>query len=219
LRAFSGYPPHKNSLFISSQILALFIEKLPADHFLIHPSMEMFCPPLPLEPNKDIMTLPDASKAPSAWNVIIRSRTSEWARARGRIQTLRNVGGTHKNKWSVEQDAQLIAAVQKVGQISWTNVANLVPGRNGKQCRERWLDKLSPDLLKDDWSPEEDSILLAKQEELGHAWAKMKEFLPGRSMAAVKNRWNWLVRRDIPNHAEEFRAIAAEQTKKEKVVT
>jgi hypothetical protein len=174
----------------------------------------MFCS-LTVEPKSKVSwTQQNSSKPPSAWNLIIRSRTSEWARAREPVYTPRNVGGTRKNKWSVEQDAQLIAAIQEVGQSSWSEVAALVPGRTGKQCRERWLDKLSPDLLKDDWSAEEDSILLTKQEELGHAWAKIREFLPGRSIGAVKNRWNWLSRRDIPKHVEEFQAIAAEQTPK-----
>jgi hypothetical protein len=103
---------------------------------------------------------------------MIQSRTSEWARFRDRVSILRNVGGTSKNKSSIEQDRQLIAAIQEVGSSSWARVATFVPGRTGKQCREAWLNKLSPDLLKDDWSAE-DSILLTKQEQFGHSWAQI----------------------------------------------
>jgi hypothetical protein len=142
---------------------------------------------------------------------MIRSRASEWARFRERVPIVRNVGRTPKNKGSIEENAQLIAAIQEVGSSSWSRVATFIAGRTGKQCRERWLDKLSPDLLKDDWSAEEDSILLAKQEELGHSWTEIGKFLIGRPSGAVKNRWNWLVKKDIPNHRERFEEIVAEQ--------
>jgi hypothetical protein len=146
---------------------------------------------------------------------MIRSHTSEWARARPRIPRPQTIGHIHKKKWTAEEDAMLTAAVDEFGVFEWPRVAAKVPKRTGKQCRERWIDKLSPDVLRGDWAPEEDSTLLAKEAELGHAWSKIREFLPGRSTGAVKNRWSWLTRRDIPNHAEEFKAIAAFQAMNE----
>jgi myb proto-oncogene protein len=31
-----------------------------------------------------------------------------------------------------------------------------LPGRIGKQCRERWHNHLDPNIKKDKWNPEED---------------------------------------------------------------
>jgi hypothetical protein len=66
---------------------------------------------------------------------------------------------------------------------------------------------MAPGNLSEDWSPEEDMTLVAKQAEFGNHWAKIKAFLPGRSSVSVKNRWNWLCRRDIPNHSAEFEEL------------
>jgi hypothetical protein len=133
---------------------------------------------------------------------------SEWARSRLRVPAVRNVGGTPKKKWNDTEDELLIAAVHALGPINWSQISFHVPGRSGKQCRERWLGKLSPDVTHGNWSPDEDTMIFKKRSELGNSWAKIHEFLPHRSIGSIKNRWNWLSRRDVANHAEEFQAIA-----------
>jgi hypothetical protein len=120
----------------------------------------------------------------------------------------RNVGGTRKNKWTPTEDNQLQLTIQEWGSNNWSKVAQFIPGRTGKQCRERWLARLSPDVLLEDWSADEDLTLLSKQSQFGNRWSKIREFLPGRSTVSLKNRWNWLCRRDVPNHSEEFEAMA-----------
>jgi hypothetical protein len=150
-------------------------------------------------------------KPSSDWAQVIRSTTSEWARSRPRVSAQRNIGGTPKKKWTAGEDALLLAAIRELGALNWSQVSVRVPGRSGKQCRERWLDKLSPDVARDDWSPDEDAALIRRQAELGNAWSKIRDALPRRSVGAIKNRWNWLSRRDVPNHAEEFQAIAESQ--------
>ncbi|OHS98566.1 Myb-like DNA-binding domain containing protein [Tritrichomonas foetus] len=84
------------------------------------------------------------------------------------------------------------------GTKNWTAVSTLVPGRNPKQCRERWTAQLDPALTRDDWTPQEDATLLHIHKLHGNAWAKIASFLPGRSSNAVKNRFNWLSRRHFP---------------------
>jgi hypothetical protein len=101
-----------------------------------------------------------------------------------------------------------------MGAHNWRDIAERIPGRTGKQWRERWLDNLSPDVLTDKWSADEDLILIQRQSEFGNAWVKIRAFLPGRSIGAIKNRWNWFSRRDIPHHTEEFEAIARSQVDK-----
>ena len=50
----------------------------------------------------------------------------------------------------------------------WSVVAGYLPGRNGKQCRERWHNHVGPDIRKDRWSDEEDRIIIDAHHELGN---------------------------------------------------
>lgn len=47
--------------------------------------------------------------------------------------------------------------------LKWSDVAELLPGRLGKQCRERWFNHLDPSVKKTPWSPREDEILFNAQ--------------------------------------------------------
>jgi hypothetical protein len=73
---------------------------------------------------------------------------------------------------------------------------------------------LAPENAKVVWTPEEDLILLEKQKIFGNQWSKIRDFLPRRSIVSIKNRWNWLCRRNVPNHSEEFVATAKTHTGK-----
>lgn len=42
-------------------------------------------------------------------------------------------------------------------------MARLLPGRMGKQCRERWFNHLDPSVKKTEWTPREDEILFNAQ--------------------------------------------------------
>ena len=44
------------------------------------------------------------------------------------------------------------------GNIKWSVIAAQLPGRIGKQCRERWFNHLDPDIKKGDWTPDEDAV-------------------------------------------------------------
>ena len=92
-----------------------------------------------------------------------------------------------KGPWTKEEDALIMSCVQK-GIMKWSEVAENVPGRIGKQCRERWYNHLDPALKKGGWTEEEDGLLLAAQRKWGNAWTKIAKEVPGRSENAVKNR-------------------------------
>jgi hypothetical protein len=36
-------------------------------------------------------------------------------------------------------------------QVKWSQVADQLPGRIGKQCRERWFNHLDKAIVKTDW--------------------------------------------------------------------
>ncbi|CAN0488195.1 unnamed protein product, partial [Laminaria digitata] len=39
----------------------------------------------------------------------------------------------------------------------------MLPGRLGKQCRERWFNHLDPTVKKSEWTPREDEVLFNAQ--------------------------------------------------------
>jgi hypothetical protein len=100
-----------------------------------------------------------------------------------------------KARWSAEEDGLLLQAVEANGPSNWNNIAVALPGRTGKQCRERWITKLSPAFRSDAWTSDEDATLVRLQAAHGNQWAKFRAELPGRSTVSIKNRWVSLQRR------------------------
>jgi len=58
-----------------------------------------------------------------------------------------------------------------------------------KQCRDRYINKLDPNIRKDAWTDDEDKKIVAAQSKLGNRWAKISKYLDGRSETAIKSRW------------------------------
>lgn len=98
-------------------------------------------------------------------------------------------GRSMRKKFSPEEDEILVRMVEANGPHRWDEIAAAVPGRTGRQCRDRFRNYLMPNLNPEPWSPEEDEILVAKHYEIGPHWSRIAEFLPGRSSNSVKNRW------------------------------
>lgn len=107
-----------------------------------------------------------------------------------------------KGSWTPDEDVQIINWVKENGPKNWSSLAALLPGRLGKQCRERWVNSLDPDLLKKAWSPEEDETLIKYQSLWGNKWAKIATLLPGRTDNSVKNRWNSSLKRKLDRIAK-----------------
>ena len=59
-----------------------------------------------------------------------------------------------------QEDEKLSDLVQQQGTKHWSMVARQLPGRSGKQCRERWFNHVDPDINHDPWTVEEDAIII-----------------------------------------------------------
>lgn len=110
--------------------------------------------------------------------------------------------GISKGRWKPEEDKHLIISVAFNGTI-WSRVAETVPTKTDVQCRERWINVLTPEIKSEPWSREEDELLMKAVETIGVGkWAKVSKELPGRTDNSCWRRWKKINRvrnSDIPD--------------------
>jgi hypothetical protein len=95
-----------------------------------------------------------------------------------------------KGSWTRHEDEVIRTFVVRNGTKSWARLSGLLPGRTGKQCRERWFNVLDPTIDHGAWTAAEDRLLIELHQQYGNHWTKIGEFIPRRSHNAIKNRWH-----------------------------
>lgn len=119
--------------------------------------------------------------------------------------------GLVKGQWSAQEDAMLVTLVSE-GFKNWGQLAQHMPGRTSKQCRERWCHHLDPSIKKGDYTEEEDRTIMDMQAKLGNKWAQIAQLLPGRTENAVKIRWKAIDRSRKNNKSNGHAQIRSRNT-------
>ena len=98
---------------------------------------------------------------------------------------------TGPKAWSKHEDELLLSIVQSMQwPMKWTVVAQSLPDRTGKQCRERYVNHLNPRLKVSDWTLAEDATIFHLYNAIGSHWARMSKVIPGRTDNGIKNRFH-----------------------------
>ncbi|KAI5490439.1 RNA polymerase II transcription regulator recruiting protein [Trichomonas vaginalis G3] len=109
-----------------------------------------------------------------------------------------------KIKFTPQEDQILTNLVQKYGPGDWDRISRDMKNRTPRQCRERWINYISPELSNDPWTQEEDQLLDELYSEYGSRWHKIAEFFPNRSGNCVRNRYKLRQRRAQRQAAKEI---------------
>ena len=100
-----------------------------------------------------------------------------------------------KVKFTLSEDNLLQKLVEKMGDTNWVEIAAMIPGRNPRQCHDRWFYYLSPNVKKTPWTEEEELLLCKCVREIGPHWVRISRMFEGRTDTQIKNKWNVLKRR------------------------
>ena len=95
---------------------------------------------------------------------------------------------THKKtRWSAEEDRKLVQLVENASayekrsgagrrsftRLNWSELSRQMKDRSAKQCRERYINSLKPDVKKGQWTAEEDANIIRMQSMFGNQWSKI----------------------------------------------
>jgi hypothetical protein len=72
-----------------------------------------------------------------------------------------------------QEDQRLLEAINDYDtdtKTPWVLIAKKCPGRSSKQCRERWMNHLRPDVKKGNWTEAEDRAIVELQQTLGNRY-------------------------------------------------
>lgn len=102
-----------------------------------------------------------------------------------------------RRKFTPEEDERLRNIVLRKGPKKWQQIALEMPGRSARQCRDRYQNYLVPGFLNNQWTKQEDELLIRKYKEYGSQWSKMTRFFEHRNANSLKNRWNYYISKHL----------------------
>ncbi|KAM3222011.1 transcription factor MYB14-like [Capsicum annuum] len=110
--------------------------------------------------------------------------------------------GRKKGTWTPEEDKKLAAYITKYGSWNWRQLPKYAGlARCGKSCRLRWMNYLSPNVKRGNYTKEEDEIILNLHAQLGNKWSAIAAHLPGRSDNEIKNHWHTTLKKHATHNA------------------
>lgn len=132
---------------------------------------------------------------------------------------VKNFENSQRSRFTKEEDELLKRLVNGQTQPKWSEIAQQLPNRTSRQCRERYNNYLRPNLINGPWTKEEDELLKKLYELHGPKWAFIKQNFNSRSAVNVKNRYSTLINQSTiknDNQIIESNDFLIQQTEKPK---
>ena len=100
------------------------------------------------------------------------------------------------DNWSEDENRQLLLAVKKCGTHNWRKVAQYLPGRSNRQCRERYMMRLNFGNARKlgDWTAAEDKLILELAPKHNFKWVQMEPLIKGRNARQIASRYDLLIK-------------------------
>ena len=99
-----------------------------------------------------------------------------------------------KRHFTPEEDQMITKMVSEMGDNNWEAIAEAIGTRTPRQIRDRWKYFLNPNIVRAEWTPEEDQSLLYLRSQVGAKWSQLAPFFKGRSDIDIRNHWHKLMR-------------------------
>ena len=92
-------------------------------------------------------------------------------------------------RFKAEEDELLRELVLKYGENDWKRISKLMKNRSVRQCKDRWLQYLSPNANRTPWTVSEETELLSLVKKFGKDWKIIAYSFPGRPISQLRNKY------------------------------
>jgi hypothetical protein len=116
------------------------------------------------------------------------------AQCRARYKRIRP--GIVKGAWTKDEDDMIVELVSSTGK-NWAMISKMMPTRNGKQIRDRFLNYLDPNINKIKFTDEDDKNIIEYYKIYGTKWSKIAKYFEGRTGDMIKNRFYSCLKRKV----------------------
>ncbi|KAK7411498.1 hypothetical protein VNO78_02932 [Psophocarpus tetragonolobus] len=100
--------------------------------------------------------------------------------------------------WTTEEDTKKLAFGSKHGSGNWSSVPKKARHKRcGKSCRLRWTNCPRPDPKSDNFTTQEEDLIIKLHAAIGSRWSIIAQQLPGRTDNDVKNYWNTKLKKKL----------------------
>ncbi|CAD8061539.1 unnamed protein product [Paramecium sonneborni] len=99
-----------------------------------------------------------------------------------------------RKPWTKKEDSQLLKLFE-IYKNNWVKISKNISNRTSKQVRERFINKLNPEINKQPFTEAEDLLIVEGFKTFGSQWCKISKMLQGRPENLIKNRFYSYIRK------------------------